>query len=679
LLVLLFAGCLIKTDLIGSAFNGGVIDTSAGDPFRAPADVRADTVARLVKAELIDGYFAQGDHADAPHRVADWMDRAAADRTGFWERVVDLCTAEGAHFAPASGTSPGAAPADGGTPGPEAPPSSQGQVAREKVLTTASQWTDPPKQPICNGPNDRNDHALQHFADYVRFTNAVERAARAVAQVLIEGLIDKDAVERGAELAFRQVAHYIRHRGWHREIDRRTAGLVIKGGASTGIYSAGAVWVTLNVIFECMRDATCRAHQPDPRFSLISGTSTGAFVAAAVDRFNTASDDDRSAELARIPYWFTCVGMNEMYCIRSGFIANLASETSPQLGALEFDGLERILESEIRCDEMQNASELVLNTVDFRSGRLFSLSDQDVSELRTKHDVVEGVLASALLPLIGKPVARLPVSPGKEDATYLDGGIRSELPILPLVRRGAERVLVVSSAASILGETGRLRNALDIARRYIDLSTGGVTEGEMGHAQRQVESIRFAEMLACEGMLYRGGEASRAPMLRQLCEPPCRRHALCETRWTKEELCRPKQTESSAPSPSPRPSSRDEDDAQSLRPPVEHIASVWRMKGIFRDQEHVAETHGYDFNAPDQRRLFRAGAEAARLRCTEIADLLGIDYSPPNQRKKLAAWCSPVLRPVAEICGKMPPSTPGLRRCDSPSRSVDHRADAACR
>src|SRR6185436_5957431 len=62
-LVLVSGGCL-KTDLIATAFNGGALDNSSGDPFHDPIELRRDIARRLIKEEITDGFFGQS--KDAP-------------------------------------------------------------------------------------------------------------------------------------------------------------------------------------------------------------------------------------------------------------------------------------------------------------------------------------------------------------------------------------------------------------------------------------------------------------------------------------------------------------------------------------------------------------------------------------------------------------------------------------
>jgi len=362
------AGCA-RTDTLIGAFNGGALDTSSGDPFHPPATRRREMVTIAIRAELEDAYFGQG--GDGAY-VADWL-RAAADNVySFQGSVVDFMCARGADV--------------GGLCAPNAA-STTTIASRLRVRALcAEKLAFEPHEDVCAPPASPGaPPSIERFADFVRFHTAIERAARAVAALRIERLVDDVDVHEGAKVAFTQAAAYMKDRTWHRSRERRTTALVVKGGASTGIYSAGVVWVALNLITRCMEDEECRKLQKDFRFELVSGTSTGALISTAVDLFNTGDDGaSRRARMRDMARWFTCSSVSSLYCVRSRPILDLLRD---QTALLEFDGLTRLLRENVSCGSMTNGSELLLNTVDFRTGRLYSLSDQDRSTLRTPWDV----------------------------------------------------------------------------------------------------------------------------------------------------------------------------------------------------------------------------------------------------------------------------------------------------
>jgi predicted acylesterase/phospholipase RssA len=652
------------TDLL-KQFNSGLLD-SKGDPDHEPEARHRAMVKALIVHEVMDGYFTQGTENGAIRR---WLLFAAQQPHAFVRAVhmhalyssnslgvvrprpsasvpstSPLVTpAGGANVTPASDASTSV---DASTPSPTVQVS-PADVAFAPASTPKQRFTAlgaylrrtplPAGISMCDGTTIKREQASE-LADALRFDAAVERAGTAVTALAIEGIVNVAEIEQGAREAFIELEHYIGNRGWRRQFDRHVNGLVVKGGASTGLYSAGVVWVALNLIDRCLEDATCKAKTADPSFSLVSGTSTGAMISVVTDMFNSATTSaDRRIALDRLANWFTCTGSADLYCVRD---ASALAMLKDQKGLMEFNGLESLLAKNVTCAALRNPSELVLNTVDFRTGTLYDLSDQN--ELRRPSDVVQGALASAVLPFIAKPVPHLPVdyAPDKVEQTYLDGGIRSELPILSLVRRGAERVLVVSSSASVIGEEKHLESGLRIVTRYIEVSLGGVTEGEIQHAERHVESVRLAEMDNCAN----SAAVKSACSEREQCVT-----AFCESRWN--DVC----------SATPRATERD---VNPLDLSGQRLASLWQTRSFFRDEEKTEALHGYDFDPVKQRQLFLAGAEDARVRCVEIANLLG--FPVEKLGPKLVAWCSPALAPTTALCPAGVSHATDLQKCKEP-------------
>lgn len=663
--------CILKTDIIGSAFNGGALD-SEGDPFRVPSQLAASRVERIVEQELADGYFHQGPGGE----VGGWASAAASNVEGFVGVVNSLNVP---NRQDASTTK-----------------SYERTVeARKTIGKLATTWTGR-RDPICKpppqpgnglGPRDgvADPAALELFLDEVRFKEAVARAAQRVARLTLEGLADVDAVRAGAGEGFRKTAAYLNKRQWKRREDRKTAALAVEGGAATGIFSAGAVWVALHLIDGWMStcqpgDDVCR-RKNDVAFRLISGTSTGAMVAVAVDRFNSAqSQQGRSDEMNNIAKWFTCYSFTDLMCVQSTGIQNLFGSGQGAIqGALEFDGIQRVLTSCVKPWMLTNPSELIVNSTEFRSGRIFDLSDQN--ELTGPDQIVHGAVASALLPVIGDteksvPGSRapfdVPYEPSDLDRTepaYLDGGIRSELPVLPLVRRGAERVLAVASGASMIPEMKRLQNALDVFVRYINVNTGAVTETELEYSRRLAESERQSEIEACMNALYLDSSSADAAAKKEaarICDGSEKATPFC-SRWN---ICHGDYAHACTyVSEDDFKKKRDEDSSLSL---ALRIQPFWKMEGIFVDQSDVQGLNGYDFNPSDLRRLFRAGAEAARVRCLDLATLLGIlpEDQPASKEmiKNVNQWCAAKMNDTLTTCGWQPENGGSftVRACGKP-------------
>ena len=368
--------------------------------------------------------------------------------------------------------------------------------------------------------------------------------------------------------------------------------------------------------------------------------------------------------------------MNDLYCVRNHSVVDLvrgegAREQDVRDSMLDFVGLAQKIEGAYRCDEMNNRTELVLNAVDFRTGRLYGLSDQDRATLRTPWDATMAIVSSAALPFIVRPVYHLPVDPidagpdaGREgNFAYLDGGIRSELPVLALVRRGVERVLVVSSGSSVTGETAPIANGANMAVRYINVSIGGVTESEIEHARTRAEAVRLAEHEACMEWM----DAHRS-----LCSGACDRNAVCSGDFAR--ACAYKSRPSGDADPRPRN--------------AEIVDASWMMTTVWRDERRVPGLPGYSFEPAEQRRLMLAGAEAARQKCLVLARTLGIepasiDADPNKARATLFDWCTPTL-PTTDVACKGEPvptkgaAAPDCATDDGPRPDARTHSTAAC-
>lgn len=624
-----------STTTLVNKFNSGFLDSN-GDPCHDPEQRSQEMVRELVTHELMDGFFTQGTSTGP---VALWALKASTEPEAFVGYVIANAKALGNEL-PWSPVPP--RPEFEAFTAPSSP-------ARDRVAALGRHWRGAPLEPpgaaICDADGKLLPAAAE-LSDALRFNAALERAAADVTAIAIEGLVNEAAVRDGAREAFAEASQYLARRTWQRRFDRHTNGLVVKGGASTGLYSAGVVWAALNLITNCMADDGpdgCHAAAPDPRFALVSGTSTGAMISVATELFNVAKTDaQRRAALDRLAGWFTCVGDNDLYCVQQN---DALAMLGTQRGLLQFDGLQKLLDTNVTVDVFNNQSELVLNTVNFRTGTLLDLSDLD--ELKTPNDVVQAALASAVLPFIGEPVPHLPVDYNPQyQQTYLDGGIRSELPILPLVRRGAERVLVVSSDTSVTSESNQLSNGLDIATRFIDVAIGGVTESEVQHAERHVESVRLAEIDACKASpdVARGCLGSKSPS-------DCVT-AFCQGDWA--AVC------GTEPPPEKKPMKSTFDLTD------QRIASLWGTRSFFRNEIEVQGLHAYDFDSTSERRLFLAGAEAARVRCAEIARLLDFPIDKIGA-KALTKWCTPDLRAAGPLCSSLGlTSRQGLRNCTTP-------------
>jgi predicted acylesterase/phospholipase RssA len=667
--------CVLKTDIIGSAFNGGALNSST-DPFRVPSDLAASRVERILEEELADGYFQQGPNG----KVVDLVKQAAANVAQFRSAVEEL-NKTNKYTPSASGSAELRDVRD-------VAKNLIHEVARNSNTTTTPLCKPNPQadsraasnQPISGIPDKG---AIETFVDGVRFKQALSRAATRIAALRIEGLVDDVAIDNGAAAGFQRTASYLQNRRWTRQEDRKTAGIAIQGGAATGIFSAGVVWVALQLIdgwrTKIEQSGGGSASSPDIDFHLVSGTSTGAMVSVAVDRFSAAkTHQGRQREIGNVAKWFTCYSFTDLMCAQStGITALVGGDSKALQGVLVFDGIQKLLTSCVKPWMFTDPAELILNTTEFRSGRIFALSDQN--ELSTIDNVAQAAVASAQLPVIGQPVTGAPANrppfdvpydsgdPARTQPAFLDGGIRSELPILPLVRRGAERVLAVGSGPSLIDETKRMGNALDVFSRFVDLDTGAVKETEIQYAQRLAESMRLAEIDACMNALAPDGPPGAIcdGRVEKSPNPFCSRWNICHGDFAHACTYEPAKDYAAA---------RDQEIKHSM---AVRLEPFWSMASIFTDEGSVDGLPGYDFSPGALRRLFRAGAEAARVRCLDLATLLGIlsehDYATAEQLRDVNLWCSGAMQDVNTTCaGHVEADAPfALRDCDKPAPDLN--------
>jgi hypothetical protein len=139
--------------------------------------------------------------------------------------------------------------------------------------------------------------------------------------------------------------------------------------------------------------------------------------------------------------------------------------------------------------------------------------------------------------------------------------------------------------------------------------------------------------------------------------------ALCSGNW--QNVC-------TAP---PQPSAAG---VSALRNVSDLISPVWRTTSIYRDEERVPGLPGYLLQRSEQRKLFLAGAEEARLRCFEIAELLGLPTTEiaPHWREKLLSWCSPTPTALDTLCKE--PETQAPRICGDALEPLGNVLTATC-
>jgi len=664
----------ISSDRLLGLFNEGGTD-SFPDLTLTPDTIARERVVTTTRRSLSRSFFSQG-KPPGPNTVSGWFANEGV-RSAAHEHIHNLqlsvalrrqlnpeLPAQPVPSSSASATSPAseasAALASSSAAPKSEPPSSQQQQStpappgselmgdenpdakefRQKVIARLGLDT---KKPLCSRGELSEDG--KRIADASRFIAGLELATLDTARMVDEQLVSYGQSTAGLDFAMDEAGRYMHGRRWQVSPRAPTLGIAIKGGASSGTYSAGATWRVLTLLqrYAEYRDKMTpdeSARHPgisadEARFALASGTSAGAIVAAVVDLFHQdVCPIDPSATVFRgqhkvehdvargtdckeyarrlMATVFTCTNQDSLYCIDRQPLWNLASS---QMGLMDFRGLRLLMDRHIKEPSLVNSSELVVTTVDFRWGELYIQSDQDPSTIPLDAQAPFGtpearlfmrrnIEASFVLPFIARPVSELWVGGARRDGVFLDGGIKSEIPLLALGQRGVDHALVIGSGPTKITPTAPQPNAALIAARYLDLSLSAVTEAEWNAMLPYARYVESKERDACVQILELG------------VQPTQEQEFMCKGDYAR--ACAGKGA----------PSRR------------------FETLGIFRP-ESVDPSFGYSFDEAQMRRLFNAGAETVRGRCEEVASFLGMRGIDP---KLLDAWCNESPIAEANLC-----------------------------
>ncbi len=618
----LTAGAACHTSDIVRAYNTGNHGT-IGDPSLTPKASAARLLARMIVDEMSGAYFEGGD------ALAPWFADAGATFPGYVtastepaDAGVEPRTYKLEHFRTA-GT-------HGRFDDVQKMVRSKSQSAPWAPGSDVSQATSCQSGAVSGGG--------KASADSIRFHVSLSRAVQRAKAWYTEGLIDDASLEAGARDGFAQVARYMSNRRFHREVGRPNIGIVLSGGASNGMFSAGAAWALLNMIDGCLSSpSVCKI---DPRFRLISGTSAGSMVAVVVDMFNAAWEDASGNLLVgrqhvgqdvikQLTQWFTCLPAQQLYCVDSDSSLSILSH---RVGLVNFDGARWLLSKDVTSGVLTNTSELLLSTVDFQSGALLAQSDQNPADTAGVCDVVKHALSSIPEPFVANPIRDAADGGALPYGFYIDGGVRSVVPMIPLIRHGAEKVLVVSSSPSIVEGSTPPQQAIDVLEQFIDITVGANGEEgiELGTAFAEVQAAR--EQQACSDRC--------TPIGGDFCKKFCA--------GALQQAC---------------------DGADGPKDPPEFPTAA-----IYRSEARTPPASGYSFNPRESLPLFLAGISSVRERCAEFASFLGVPADAAltwcNAPVPTSAQCEdPTVQwplPQFKYSNKQPTKNPPetVRACD---------------
>lgn len=419
--------------------------------------------------------------------------------------------------------------------------------------------------------------------------------------------VEPAKIREGLALGAEQAATYVEARKWKREFKRPKNALVLGGGAANGAFSAGAVHRLLTILERCRKVATADGGCPDAHIDFVSGTSTGSLIGTLVDVFHTPGREQDARRLLVSNY--TCSTAADLYCRNDTWVWRLGTKVT---GLVRFDGIERKLQEAITPADGENDTELVTVAVDYASSDVFPVSDQDPGDLMPLgtgskpyaarlQGRIQGVLASIVEPVLGEPVAWIPSSKGAIAGAFMDGGVRSYIPVLQAVMRGAERVAVFSNSGMETGHDPIPGNAAEVLLRTLDLFVTQNGVGEVQQAEMLAVGRRFGEYNVCHDRLdgFAKDDDSKAEIA-----------SFCERRGGGFD----------APKVGPEQAAPTWLGAARFQ----QVASSWRTSWVYQPEVGLPHASAYAFDPNVMRPLFLGGARVFQERCDEMRRLFGI-------------------------------------------------------
>jgi predicted acylesterase/phospholipase RssA len=574
---------------------------TTGQPHDVSVQSRVRTLAR---SHLVDAYLR-------PETVAGWM--GAFGRNP--RPVVDLLsclddvragTVDGCHRIFMRTVLPPLA-TDGGA-GPVAPWGMPGFPAGAGATALAD--------PAAHRPE------VEVEIDAERFASNAWAIAPSLQQLhrLVGAQLTPEVLVAGLTTGATDAAAYVSARRWHRSLDRHSTALVLSGGSANGAFTAGFVWRLMEVLQACNRPGGACA---DFKLDLVTGTSTGALIAVLIDQFFTAGNQDRARQVLFDSY--TCSVPSKLYCVNDAYDWKLADNLK---GLVRFDGIRQMLVNAISPEMADNGTELVTVSVDMETGDLYADSDQDPADRAPLAGRPDVVLASIVQPVLAEPIDGLPRVSGKIAGSFVDGGVRSGLSVMEAVRRGADRVLVLSVSGLDPGRAPPQANAFQMLFRAVGVATDQNVFGELQLSELAAVARRMGEHEVCANRFaLLGGSSNRD--IREFCE---RRSIFT------------------------RPTTGAEAAVASWYGPMlfREVAESWKSEWVLRPEGAEGST-GYAFEPKVMRPLFELGLRTFQERCLGVMNLLGLQAVAATECAKDPAAVVAAAKAryqTMEICNK---------------------------
>jgi len=541
-------------------------------------------------------------------------------------------------------------------------------------------------------PDQRTALAWAREQDITRLETNLKGAIRAtVSHYLTAHLKQVDPLDpeirKGLIAGLSHLLEYQTTRQVFRDRTRPVSTLVMAGGAARGAYSAGATWWLLDrlnacktdaearIATSCGQDAACKQRlelAPEnaclgDKVDMVAGTSTGSLITLLVKDYFDPLENRRQRALDMLVKSYTCSVNSDLYCVMDAGLNDLGLDANGKArGLVRFDGIQKSLGDYVDERMLNAPTEYFATTVDFESGRTLHLSSADRRDVPDVTALRQSAIASIVEPVLAEPVNRV----GTQRGTLIDGGVRSGLPLLTPLLRGAERAVVFANGPlEPIPLSAPPPNALSIGLRMIDLFSHQPIVGELHEAEsrlsvkRSLEYERCAERLSSEfaqpqDPVPLACQYTKVPQ-RALMAPPVLSKAAKEDKAALEEEGHQDGQEVALhqlcsgevwPSDGQAVTVSAQQGPEGQTPFPHEVSRSYRSAWMFVPHELPVSLSGpdsiepsvslqslgaagYEFDPKAMWQLFVMGAATAHQRCTQLDDVLGWHLGP---------WCGTV-------------------------------------
>jgi predicted acylesterase/phospholipase RssA len=383
--------------------------------------------------------------------------------------------------------------------------------------------------------------------------------------------------------------------------DRSPTAIALSGGGANGAFSAGGVWFLLHQL------AKCKECAGKARIDMVAAASTGALIGVLVKDFFAGGPEHQPVTLATLTDSYLCSVDADLYCVTDAGIVDLGitGAKGQETGIVRFSGISRMLDAHIDQGTFASPVEFFATTTEFKSGRLLYVSSADPAQITDSTGLKQEVLSSIPEPGLAEPIYHV----GKLSGFFIDGGIRSGLPVLPAILGGAEHMVAfVNQESNLLPRRVPPANALGTLFRAIDLFTFQPIVGELSQGEYELATRRAAEYELC---MDRAKERAKSASVDY-------ETANCFCAYL-------------TPGAQPQPGARG-------KPALHALEALYQSSQVFQPRQIPAGFEGdayagsdliqlnsaaYAFSPPAMWRQFVLGAATVQERCVEIATALG--------------------------------------------------------